>query len=73
MYLGHLIPAEHDVNIITIHNPPVLKKSFVKALKTAKNGFHVIKMVYPEICTFKTPHFRVLRFAGFNHGAAEPL
>ena len=35
-----------------IHNPQVFTKSSVRALKTAKNGFHVMKAICPEICTF---------------------
>ena len=49
-----------------IHNPQVLKKPSVKALKTAKNRFHVMNAICPEIYTFKTPHFRVLQFAVFD-------
>ena len=60
MQLGHLIPIHLFLSnmILTsmkIHNPHVLKKSSVKALKTAKNGFHVIKAICPEI-----EHYTVL-------------
>ena len=77
MHLAHLIPIySYRPNIILtsmkIHNPQASKKSSVKALKTAKNLFPVMKAICSEICTFKTSHFRILRFAGYNHGAAEP-
>ena len=58
---------------IKIHNPQVLKKSSLKAPKTTKNRFHVIKSIRPEICTLKSTYFSVLRFAGYNHAAAESL
>ena len=41
----------------------------VNALKTEANGFHVMKIICPEICTFNLPHFCELRnfeFAQYN-------
>ena len=40
-----------------IHGSQIKKKSSTKALKIAKNEFHVMKAIYLETCTFKTPHF----------------
>ena len=54
MHLGHFIPIylylpNMILTSMKIHNPQVLKKSLVKALKTAKNGFYVMRAICSEI------------------------
>ena len=54
MHFSHLIPiylwlSNLILTSMNINNPQVLKKSFVKALIIAKNRFHVMKAICPEI------------------------
>ena len=66
MHFDHLLPIYSYVSkmiltLMKVHNSQVSKKSFVKARKTAKNGFHVMKAICPEIATLILPlHFPVL-------------
>ena len=54
MHLIHLIPiylylSDMILTSMKIHNPQLLNKSSVKALITAKSGFHVMRPSNPEI------------------------
>ena len=58
MTFGHYIPMySYLLNMILVlmklYNPKVSRKSSVKALQTSKNEFHVMKVIYLEICTRK--------------------